>query len=204
MTLHPFRTALSILIIGVFAGSTYIPIEVAGAATPRAVFVPGPTPNAWSVQSSGTRQPLFAVSCFNALRCKAVGAGGTIRYTTNGGATWRPQANPLAGSSTVLYRIACVAPSTCYVIGRPNIMLVTHTGGATWTARTLPVSVAGLTDPSCVSGQSADLRGRLALCRLGLLDLACISASTCYVVATLNFAGQPGILTSAVFLTTDG
>jgi photosystem II stability/assembly factor-like uncharacterized protein len=136
------------------------------------------------------------VSCFDPLRCKAVGAGGTIRYTKNGGATWRSQTHPLARSSTILYRIACVGVSTCYVIGRPNRVLVTHDGGVTWSTHQIPLQGLGpgLTDPDCVSGQEADLRGRLALCRLGLLDLACISASTCYVVAT----------PSAVFLTTDG
>jgi hypothetical protein len=203
MMSHPLRVAVSLLLIGGAAGSALVPATSTGAATQRGAAASAAT-GAWSVQSSGTRQPLFAVSCFNALRCKAVGAGGTIEYTKNGGATWHPQANPLAGSSTVLYRIACVAPSTCYVIGRPNIVLVTHNGGAAWSARTLPVSVAGLTDPSCVSEQSADLRERLTLCRLGLLDLACITASTCYVVATIDLSGQPGILTSAVFLTTDG
>jgi len=130
------------------------------------------------------------------MRCKAVGAGGTLRYTKNGGKTWHAQTNPLAGTSTTLYRVACVGVSTCYVIGRPNIVLVTHNGGVTWSVHRIPLAGLGpgLTDPACVSGQSFDLRQRLALCRLGLLDLACINARTCYIVAT----------PSAVFLTTDG
>jgi len=60
----------------------------------------------------------------------------------------------------------------------------------------IPLSGVGsnLTDTVCVSGQGGDLRDRPALCRLGLLDLACISTATCYVVAT----------PSAIYLTTDG
>lgn len=163
-------------------------------------------PAAWAAQSSGTSQALFAVSCFDASRCKAVGAGGTLLYTKNGGATWRIQNNPLTGSSSTLYRIDCVGQSTCYVIGRPNIILVTHNGGVTWSTHRLSVPGVGadLTSSACVASQSGDLRGRLALCRLGLLDVACISASTCYVVATGRIQGPAGGLTSAVFLTSDG
>jgi hypothetical protein len=61
-----------------------------------------------------------------------------------------------------------------------------------------------LTDPDCLRSQEYDLRDRLALCRLGLLDLACISPSTCSVVATLSVQGELGYLAPAVYLTTDG
>jgi photosystem II stability/assembly factor-like uncharacterized protein len=154
------------------------------------------TPQSWQARSSGTARPLFAVSCFDALRCKAVGAGGTIRYTKDGGKTWRAQSNPLSGSSTTLYRISCLGRSTCYVIGRPNLVLVTHNGGVSWSVHVIPLSgvTSSLTDTACVSGQEGDLRTRPALCRLGLLDLACISTSTCYLIAT----------PSAIYLTTDG
>jgi len=177
-----------------------------GASMQRVSSLPGVTTGVWIAQSSGTRQPLFAVSCLDALQCKAVGAGGTVRFTKNGSATWRAQTNPLAGSSTILYRVACVAPGTCYVIGRPNIVLVTHNGGASWSKHRLSVPGVGadLTEQACVASESAELRGRLALCRLGVLDLACVSASTCYVVATGRIPGPSGGLTSAVFLTTDG
>ena len=59
------------------------------------------------------------------------GAAGTILSTGDGGATWRTQASPLQGSSTILYRITCVAPSSRHVIARPDTILVTHDGGAT-------------------------------------------------------------------------
>lgn len=127
-------------------------------------------------------------------------------YTKYGGMTWRTQNSPLAGSSTILYRITCVPPSTCYVIGRPNIVMVTHNGGAAWTVHRIPLpgSSGQLTNSACVSSQVFHLRGTPALCRLGLLDLSCINASTCYVVATLKVQAQMGDLGSAVFLTTNG
>src|SRR5271165_2828357 len=106
----------------------------------------------WRAENSCTSQRLYGVACLTALRCEAVGAAGTIVATADGGRTWRPQADPLRGSSTALYAIACVAPSSCYVIGRPDTILVTHDGGASWSRHVLPVGVSrtSLTDQACL------------------------------------------------------
>ena len=68
----------------------------------------------------------------------------------------------------------------------PNRILVTHDGGASWTRHVLPLAgvSASLTSPGCLEGNDADIRGRPALCQLGLLDIACVSARICYAVAT--------------------
>jgi hypothetical protein len=139
----------------------------------------------WRAENSDTRHRLYDVACLSALRCEAVGTAGTIVATANGGKTWRQQANPLRGSAATLYQIACVAPSSCYIIARPDTILVTHNGGATWSRHILPVGVSGanLTDKACLPLYTA-ISGRSALCRLGLLDIACVSARVCYAVAT--------------------
>ena len=149
------------------------------------------TSGAWRAESSGTRQRLYAVACLSALRCEAVGAAGTILSTGDGGATWRAQASPLRGSPAILYRIACVAPSSCYVIARPDTILVTHDGGVTWSSHVLSLAGVGasLTSPACPSGPVGGPSAQP--CRLGLLDIACVSASICYAVAT----GRPGTST---------
>jgi len=129
---------------------------------------------------------LYDVACLSALRCEAVGTAGTIVATADGGRTWRQQANPLRGSAKTLYQIACVAPGSCYVIARPDTVLVTHNGGATWNRHVLPVGVSGtnLTDQACLTAYTPGLIGRYPLCRLGLLDIACVSARVCYAVST--------------------
>jgi hypothetical protein len=174
------------------------------------------TSGAWRADTSGTRQPLYAVACLSALRCEAVGAAGTIVSTGDGGATWRVQANPLQGSAKILYRIACVAPGSCYVIARPDTILVTHDGGATWSSHVLPLAGAGanLTDRQCPPEPSV-WPPAPALCRLGLLDIACVSARICYAVATAP-AGYlygpisgPGAIVSAgppnsIWMSSDG
>jgi hypothetical protein len=139
----------------------------------------------WRIENSGTGQRLYDVACLSAQRCEAVGAAGTIVSTVDGGRTWRAQANPLAGSSQPLYAIACAAPDSCYAIARPDTILVTHDGGAAWSRHALPVGVprTTLTDQACLPDYTP-ISGRAALCRLGLLDIACVSARVCYAVAT--------------------
>jgi photosystem II stability/assembly factor-like uncharacterized protein len=167
----------------------------------------------WQAENSGTRQRLYDVACLSALRCEAVGAAGTIVSTANGGRTWRAQANPLRGSSTALYQIACVAPGSCYVIARPDTILVTHDGGAAWSRHVLPVGVSGtnLTDKACLTAYTPGIIGRPALCRLGLLDIACLSARVCYAVATAPPAYDnnpipkaPHAAPSSIWMTRDG
>ena len=170
-----------------------------------------PVPGTWHTESSGTRQSLYGVACLDDLRCEAVGAAGTILATADGGRTWQAQPNPLQGSSTELYSIACVAPSSCYAVGRPDTILVTHDGGATWTSHLLPIGVSGsdLTDTACLP-QYTPISGRSALCRLGLLDIACLDAGRCYAVATTpaaygtNTVPRTATAASSVWMTGDG
>ena len=166
----------------------------------------------WRTQTSGTQQRLNDVACLSALRCEAVGEAGTIVSTDDGGTTWRALGNPLQGSSSALYAIACVAPSSCYVIARPDTILVTHDGGANWSSHVLPVGVLAstLTDDACLPDYTP-ISGRPALCRLGLLDIACVSASVCYAVATRPSAYDNTPLTpasntqpSSIWMTVDG
>jgi photosystem II stability/assembly factor-like uncharacterized protein len=203
---HVVHFALTVLLAAAALLGTALSASSAGVAGGSTVSTPSGVTGAWEAQSSRTQQALFGVACFDARRCKAVGAGGTVLYTKNGGRTWRPQSTPLTGTSTILYRIACLGHSTCYVIGRPNIILVTHNGGVSWSVHHIPLSGSGsaLTDAACVSAQTYDIRVRLALCRLGLLDLACLRVSTCFVVATVHVQAQFGDLGPALFLTTDG
>jgi len=167
----------------------------------------------WQAEDSGTRQRLYDVACLSALRCEAVGAAGTIVATADGGRTWQAQANPLGGSSQTLNAIACVASGSCYVSARPDTILVTHDGGATWSQHVLPVGVSGteLTDQACLIAYTPAMIGRYALCRLGLLDIACVSAGVCYAVATASPAYDdhpvpttPDAAPSSIWMTRDG
>jgi photosystem II stability/assembly factor-like uncharacterized protein len=167
----------------------------------------------WRTADSGTRQTLYDVACLSALRCEAVGAAGTILGTADGGLTWRAQANPLKDSRQILYDIACAPPGSCYVIARPDTILVTHDGGATWSSHVLPLGVPGtdLTNQGCVTGEGPEMAGVHALCRLGLLDVACVSARVCYAVGSAyqSYGGYTiprtqHVAPSSIWLTRDG
>ena len=179
----------------------------AAAATRAPATTAAPT---WRAENSGTSQRLYDVACLTARRCEAVGAAGTILSTANGGRTWRKQHS---GSTAPLYQIACVAPDSCYVIARPDTILVTHNGGASWTRHVLSVGVTGgdLTDQACLAGYPPAMRGRYSLCRLGLLDVTCVSARTCDAVsatpqayAATPIPPKPHPQPSSIWLTRDG
>jgi len=140
-----------------------------------------PTTPTWQTEHSGTTQTLDDAGCLTASHCFAVGDAGTLLATTDGGRTWHHETIP---TKAPLYRVACAGPASCYVIARPSTVWVTHDAGARWTARTLAVHVPGLALAGCTVGDAANPQGEVS-CRLGLLDIACPGASTCYAVATL-------------------
>ncbi len=210
------RAAVCLCAAAVVLAGWYASPAGAQVATGRSTPVTGSSragSGGWRAENSDTRHRLYDVACLSALRCEAVGTAGTIVATANGGRTWRQQANPLRGSVTTLYQIACVAPGSCYAIARPDTILVTHNGGATWSRHVLPVGVSGtnLTDQACLAAYTPGLIGRYALCRLGLLDIACVSARICYAVSTAPQAygaspvpRTPHTPPSSIWLTRDG
>jgi hypothetical protein len=139
-----------------------------------------PTTATWQTEHSGTTHTLYDAGCLTATHCFAVGDSGTLLATTNGGRTWHRETIP---TKAPLYRVACAGPASCYVIARPSTIWATHDSGAHWTARAVPVHVPGLALAGCVVGDASSPQGE-APCRLGLLDIACPSARTCYAVAT--------------------
>ena len=188
------KTALAVLALVAVAGCA--------ARTPAASVPTAPAP---SHIEGTTTSTLYDVGCLTASRCFAVGDAGTLRATTDGGRTWHLEASP---TGAPLYRIACAPPATCYVIARPDTILVTHDAGAHWAARALPVHVPALAQPECIIGGRPQAE---APCRLGLLDISCPSALTCYAAATApggydtnpgpNSGAGPG---SSLWLTRDG
>ncbi|HEY5610651.1 MAG TPA: IPT/TIG domain-containing protein, partial [Thermoanaerobaculia bacterium] len=75
--------------------------------------------SSWSLQSSGTTNPLRAVHFRDANIGWAVGDAGIIVVTVNGGATWAPEAS---GTSNHL-RGVFAAPSNTYAVGAQGTVL---------------------------------------------------------------------------------
>lgn len=93
----------------------------------------------WSAQDSGTRSLLHDVEFIDGQSGWAVGGQGTIRATTDGGATWRAQ---YSGTLVNLFEADFVDASNGWIVGEQGIILHTTNGGATWSKQ-----ASGVTDP---------------------------------------------------------
>jgi len=92
----------------------------------------------WVQQRSGTAEWLWGVSFPTLTRGWAVGAKGTIRATTDGGATWNGQ---VSGTTADLRDVDFVDADHGWAVGDRGTIMATRDGGATWRAQ-----ISGLTD----------------------------------------------------------
>ena len=122
------------------------------------VYLPLIRKAGWAEQTSGTSQNLQRIDCPTAGTCFAVGENGTIRATTNGGATWVSQDS---GTGQHLFGISCPTASTCFAVGENGTIRATTNGGASWSGQS--------------SGTTQRLRG-----------ISCASALTCLVIGGVN------------------
>src|SRR6202012_3775141 len=100
---------------------------------------------------------LNGIACTTAT-CTAVGAGGTILTSTNGGATW---AAPKSGTTKSLNAGAC-SSATCYAVGGATGVstILRTTDGINWALQTTnaaqPLAAVACFDASnCVAGGTA-------------------------------------------------
>lgn len=83
----------------------------------------------WVQQNSGTSSTLFAVHFANGQSGWAVGAGGTIIHTADGGQNWVPQTS---GVSTALNAVWFADTQQGWAAGDGGVILATTNGGLTW------------------------------------------------------------------------
>jgi photosystem II stability/assembly factor-like uncharacterized protein len=95
------------------------------------VGTPAVLAQGWIPQSSGVSTTLFEVLMTDVTHGTAVGAGGVIIRTTNGGVTWQ---NVTSGTTTNLYGVDFCCVTSGIAVGNAGLMLRTTNEGATWTA----------------------------------------------------------------------
>lgn len=76
-----------------------------------------------------TREHLFAVDAYGKSLAWAVGFGGTILHTSNGGDNWVVQVSPVEEE---LYDVCFVDPQSGWIVGKHGTILNTHDGGKQW------------------------------------------------------------------------
>jgi len=90
---------------------------------------------------SGTTYPeLSSITCPDVDTCYAVGKGGTILVTIDGGRTWTSQNS---GATSDLWGVACPSMSICYAVGDKGIILM---GSRTPSVTTPPTPVPSLSE----------------------------------------------------------
>jgi len=114
---------------GLSPGTVETSVTVNGLTSNKVDFtVLEPPTRGWRLQDPGTNAILFSVSAADADTAWAVGLGGTILKTTDGGATWRPQDS---GVTNNLLAVAAASPQVAWA-GGEEALLLTVDGGATW------------------------------------------------------------------------
>src|SRR5688572_21119134 len=99
-------------------------LAAAGSASAVGEWYKQDQANAW----------LIGVDCPSATTCYAVGAGGVIRKTGDGGRHWQALKS---GTTLELDGISCASASTCVAVGEAGTVMRTVDGGDTWSKRTL-------------------------------------------------------------------
>ena len=94
-------------------------------------------------QTSGD---IMSVCMANELIGWAVGNGGKIIFTPDGGQNWVDQVSP-TGTDLDLYSVACLSPTSAIAVGEQGVILRTTNAGLTWTR----VTANSFVDLFCVS-----------------------------------------------------
>jgi photosystem II stability/assembly factor-like uncharacterized protein len=105
----------------------------------------------WVAQSLGTTAPLGGVAFAGPGAGWAVGAGGIIRATSDGGATWGEQISSVTDD---LSAVAFAGAQDGWAVGANGAITATTDGGATWIAQTSAVTSADLTGVAFADAQN--------------------------------------------------
>ena len=176
--------------------------------------------SSFAAQSSGSAAALNGIACANASACFADGASGTIVTTTDGGASWAQQGNPLSGPTTALNATSitingasCSAARCLFGTGvqgdivQTPLLTVTVNVSSTYGD---PVGISGLSpsNPSISyspSSEAADVTGSLTCSTTanGSSDAGTYPVSSCTGLAddgfsvVYDYAGSSYVITQA-------
>ncbi len=113
-----------VFFIALVVGTWYLTRETEDARTNS----PGAA-GRWELQRSGTENALLDVKFVDDTRGWAVGEGGVIIATADGGSAWTPQSS---GYELTLNRVEFIDQSNGWVVGQLGLILNTRDGGRTW------------------------------------------------------------------------
>lgn len=86
----------------------------------------------WAAQSSGSSYHLQAIAAWDKQRAVAVGNGGTVLVTIDGGTTWRKADLPASVEGRKLIRVRAYPDGRAWAVGELGTVLVADAFGARW------------------------------------------------------------------------
>ena len=128
-------------------------VAACGFMTPAA---PAGAASGWTPQTSGTTMNLHGVAFVGDSYGWAVGDGGTILATSNGGSTWTPQTS---GTSSNLFSVAFPDLVHGWAVGANGTILYTGDGGSTWTPQSSGFGSDNLVDITAPDSMHAWISG---------------------------------------------
>lgn len=159
-----------------------------------------PAPRAYDEEAERRetrRRQLYDVVFVDPQRGWAVGGGGTILATIDGGRTWRRQPVQLQEN---IYSVALVSPQEGWAVGEHGLLVHTSSGGTTWDPQPRPAAT-DLYRVRFVTPQVGWIVGEHAVIlatrdggrtwhrqfwgiKLPLRDIACFSPQECVIVGS--------------------
>lgn len=86
-------------------------------------------PQSWTIQTTGTFSTLWSASFPHSDTGFAVGDGGTVIKTVNGGSNWTLQNTP---TGNLLHHVYFISGSLGWAVGHSGTIIKTTNGGSTW------------------------------------------------------------------------
>jgi len=83
----------------------------------------------WQMQVGGSSETLYDVFFTDVNKGTAVGSGGILLQTTNGGASWYAK---VSGTSSTLFGVYFFNTNIGYAVGANSVIIKTTDGGTTW------------------------------------------------------------------------
>jgi hypothetical protein len=114
---------------------------VLGVLLALATAAPAMAAPTWHDKSSGTGFFLNAVSAPDASHAWAVGGGGSVVATQDGGETWAEQVDAADSAEDNLHAVSFVNDQDGWAVGEGGTIVATTDGGEHWTLQTSPTTL---------------------------------------------------------------
>lgn len=173
-----------------FTVSAPTPDHVVAGGYWGAVYVSDDGGNTWQAGNTGTRSLLYGISMADAQKGWAVGQGGIILRTEDGGLTWDKQESPKEPEGFHLFSVHAIDANTAWAVGEWGTRIFTDDGGKSWQDFSLTIDeehpqFVWLSPPE----QERVRAGQKVFEDVGLTDVFCLPqpSQSCWIIGEFGY-----------------